>query len=339
METKAEVGIQAGTEVPQYLIDQINSIVPGSPVREIRKPGFTARTMGNIASGVARFLIWLDASIYSMLCWWGGEKVVVLQSLFHAVTIAAAIYYRAQLGLTWWGAALVMPAVAVLVSIPIQFMLYAFEFSLMGKNEKKIGSFTNNLDREIRGSGRIYESGKYEIGVYHSRPTMPHAAFLWPLYSFFLVTECLAHYLLVVRDHALGNKYGSFVLLPEDWVEFYKEVPKNDYTGFVPEHFTRRLDQVLKDHQGEVFVLVPFGIMPGHLPGVEAVAEAEVRWNIHLAELQRPQGDPVLAVRLNDQTRYGRMLVVGHWLTIATLQKANLLFQNFDLDPVKTGRS
>ena len=323
-------------DVQKGLMDQINAIVPGSHVTEIRTPGKLATVCGKLASMVARFLIWLDASIYSMFCWWGSEKVFILQTAFHVLSIPT-LHYGFHLG--WMASFLTILGVSVGLSLPIQFVLYSFEFSLMGKDEKKIGSFRNEVERRITdGNGTVlYPVGRYEISVYHQRPTMLRCAFFWPICLFFVVVESLAHYLLVFRDHALGNRYGSFVLLPEDWVEFYKEVPKGEYTGFIPEHFTRRLDQVLKDHQGEVFVLVPFGIMPGHLPELDTVEDAQARWSAHLADLQRPQGDPVLAVRLQDETRYGRMLVVGHWLTVATLQKFNLLFHEFDLEPKKVG--
>ncbi|GEM_PF-6219631 len=330
--------------VPEYLIEQINDIVPGKPAVEIEKPGFSAQVIGKAASLGAKLLIWLDASIYSMLAWWGSGTVKFLHFLFHVSVIVAltglcALFGHFDSGWAIAYAAGVTVVGAIVISIPLQFLLYAFEFSLMGNKEKLIGSFRDTVSRDIisysEGVGTLrYKAGTYQLSVYHDQPRMYRCAYFWPLVAFFAGLEFIAHFLLVIRDYALGNRFGTFVLLPEDWVEFYKEVPVAKYSSFVPEHFTRRLEQVMKDYTGETFVLIPFGMMPGHLPQIDSVSTAYAQWSAHLAELQRPKGDPVLAVRLDDKTKFGRMLVVGHWMTLATLQKTNLLFHHFDIQSV-----
>ncbi len=334
-----EVGVTTSlpaenVELPEYLIRQINDIVPGKPATDIRNPGFTARAFGKIASLGARLSIWLDASIYSMLTWWGDGRVVFAQLLFHVATVWAVAWFTRS-----FAAVSALVVLAFAASLVIQFMLYAFEYSLMGKKERALASFqdevVNDVHQQLEGGRRgevLYKKGTYRITALHNPPRMLMMAFFWPLATFFVVVECVAHALLVARDYALGNRYGSFVLLPSDWVEFYKEVPIQEYTGFVPESLRRRLDQVAKEHTGQTFVLVPFGLMPDHMPGIDSLSDGRVAWTARLENLQRPQGDPVLAVRLEDATKYGRMLVVGHWLTLATLQKLNLLFRNFSLD-------
>lgn len=333
--------------VPQDLITQINSIVSGMPVQKrIERPGCFARCIGKSVSIGAKFLIWLDASVYSMLAWWGSGTVEGLHFPFHVSLMAAVAWGLAYFGvanlLSLTNTALAIGLVvagALAISLPLQFFLYAFEFSLMGKPERRITSFNTTLAKDVTGTdgnGRAvthYTAGAYAVDVYNDRPKMHRCAYYWPMLTFFAVTECVAHFLLVVRDYALGNSFGTFVLLPEDWVEFYKEVPLKDYKSFVPEHFKRRLEQVMRDYEGETFVLIPFGLMPGCLPAIDSISAAKAKWEANLAELQRPKGDPVLAVKLKNQTRFGRMLVVGHWMTLATLQKSNLLFHHFQLEP------
>ena len=341
MSTKLHV--DDSVEIPQSLIDQINEIVPGRPAADIKAPSRLVKKIGKLASLGARFLIWFDASLYSMLSWCGQNAVIGAYVVFHLMLAAALTgafvvtkhlttpddqvsAFCLAIGMT--------AAIAALMSLPLMFLLYAFEFSLMGKAEKLVAAFNNKVGRRISGEEKgetfLYEPGNYKISVYHSKPNIWHCVAFWPMISFFMIIEFLAHYLLVIRDYALGNRYGTYVLLPEDWVEFYKEVPLEQYTGFVPEHFKRRLEQVIQDVDGETFVLIPFGIMPGHLPGIETIAQAQ--WKAHLEELEKPKGDPVLARRLDDKTKFGRMLVVGHWMTLATLQKTNLLFRAFDVD-------